>query len=198
MRIQAIRASETLFKAGDRSFAADYTRLTKDSSVDVVDPGPADDEPMEGAGCGGDHHRDDGRAIRRVASSSSATTLLKPPAGEAGAADAARRRPRPSSRAPRARRAGLQRDVLRLSWPRRARHAETRARDDDGAGAGRIAARERAPRLHRQGRAARGHRPGGREDLHRHDDPDGQLRRRVDRRRELGTSAPTSATAAAS
>jgi mono/diheme cytochrome c family protein len=36
MRIQAIRASETLYKAGDRSFAADYNTLTKDSSVDVV------------------------------------------------------------------------------------------------------------------------------------------------------------------
>ena len=29
MRIQAIRASETLYKAGDRSFAADYDALTE-------------------------------------------------------------------------------------------------------------------------------------------------------------------------
>ena len=36
MRIQAIRASETLYKAGDQSFAADYRALTKDSSVDVA------------------------------------------------------------------------------------------------------------------------------------------------------------------
>ena len=36
MRIQAIRASETLYKAGDRSFAADYATLTKDADVDVV------------------------------------------------------------------------------------------------------------------------------------------------------------------
>ena len=36
MRIQAIRASETLYKAGDRSFADDYKRLTKDADVDVV------------------------------------------------------------------------------------------------------------------------------------------------------------------
>jgi mono/diheme cytochrome c family protein len=36
MRIQAIRASETLYKAGDRSFAADYKALTGDPSVDVV------------------------------------------------------------------------------------------------------------------------------------------------------------------
>jgi hypothetical protein len=33
---QAIRASETLYKAGDKSFAADYKRLTADPSVDVV------------------------------------------------------------------------------------------------------------------------------------------------------------------
>ena len=36
MRIQAIRASETLYKAGDKSFAGDYKTLTKDPSVDVV------------------------------------------------------------------------------------------------------------------------------------------------------------------
>jgi mono/diheme cytochrome c family protein len=36
MRIQAIRASETLYKAGDRSFTADYTAMAKDQSVDVV------------------------------------------------------------------------------------------------------------------------------------------------------------------
>ena len=36
MRIQAIRASETLYKAGDRSFAADYARMSKDPDVDVV------------------------------------------------------------------------------------------------------------------------------------------------------------------
>ena len=36
MRVQAIRASETLYKAGDKSFAADYRALTKDADVDVV------------------------------------------------------------------------------------------------------------------------------------------------------------------
>ena len=36
MRIQAIRASETLYKAGDRSFAADYTKMASDPDVDVV------------------------------------------------------------------------------------------------------------------------------------------------------------------
>lgn len=35
MRIQAIRASETLYKAGDRSFAADYRTLAQDKDADV-------------------------------------------------------------------------------------------------------------------------------------------------------------------
>ena len=36
MRIQAIRASETLYKAGDKSFADDYRALTKDADPNVV------------------------------------------------------------------------------------------------------------------------------------------------------------------
>jgi mono/diheme cytochrome c family protein len=36
MRVQAIRASETLFKAGNRTFDADYRTLTKDADPDVV------------------------------------------------------------------------------------------------------------------------------------------------------------------
>jgi mono/diheme cytochrome c family protein len=36
VRIQAIRASETLYKGGDRSFAADYRALAGDSHTDVI------------------------------------------------------------------------------------------------------------------------------------------------------------------
>ncbi len=36
MRVQAIRASETLYKAGDKSFADDYRALTKDPDTNVV------------------------------------------------------------------------------------------------------------------------------------------------------------------
>ena len=36
MRVQAIRASETLYKAADRSFADDYRAMTKDSDPDVA------------------------------------------------------------------------------------------------------------------------------------------------------------------
>jgi mono/diheme cytochrome c family protein len=36
IRVQGIRASETLYKAGNRSFAADYKGLAKDADVDVA------------------------------------------------------------------------------------------------------------------------------------------------------------------
>ena len=36
MRVQAIRASETLYKAGDKSFADDYRALAKDADPNVV------------------------------------------------------------------------------------------------------------------------------------------------------------------
>ena len=36
MRVQAIRASETLYKAGDKSFAADYRAAAKDADADVA------------------------------------------------------------------------------------------------------------------------------------------------------------------
>jgi mono/diheme cytochrome c family protein len=36
MRVQAIRASETLYKAGNKSFDADYRAATKDADADVV------------------------------------------------------------------------------------------------------------------------------------------------------------------
>ena len=36
IRIQAVRVSETLYKAGDKSFRGDYARLTKDSDPNVV------------------------------------------------------------------------------------------------------------------------------------------------------------------
>ena len=36
IRIQAIRASESLYKAGDKSFARDYRAMTKDADPNVV------------------------------------------------------------------------------------------------------------------------------------------------------------------
>ena len=50
MRIQAIRASETLYKAGDTIVRHRLQALTKDSSVDVVIQAMLTLEPLEGAG----------------------------------------------------------------------------------------------------------------------------------------------------
>src|SRR6185503_1235824 len=36
VRVQAIRVSETLYKAGDKSFGADYKAMTRDTDTDVV------------------------------------------------------------------------------------------------------------------------------------------------------------------
>src|SRR3954470_1406589 len=36
MRVQAIRASETLYKGGDKTFSGDYRAMTKDADVNVV------------------------------------------------------------------------------------------------------------------------------------------------------------------
>jgi mono/diheme cytochrome c family protein len=83
MRIQAIRASETLYKAGDKSFASDYKALTKDPDVNVViqamltlnrwkvaDAGASIKEVMDS---------NQARGVQVVAS-----TVLNPPAGRGG------------------------------------------------------------------------------------------------------------------
>jgi mono/diheme cytochrome c family protein len=83
MRIQAIRASETLYKAGDKSFATDYKALTKDQNIDVViqamltlnrwkvpDAAVTIKETMDA---------NPARGVQVVA-----TTILTPPAGRGG------------------------------------------------------------------------------------------------------------------
>ncbi len=153
MRIQAIRASETLYKAGDRSFAKDYERMTKDTSVDVAlqamltmnrwkVPNAADgDQDRDGQQQGA---RRAGRGERDPQCARDRRRRPRRRGAEPGAAEADRPR-----------RADLQRAVLRLPRQRRSRHAEAGAGDDDGAAARRIAARDRPPRVHRESGAAR-------------------------------------------
>ena len=152
MRIQAIRASETLYKAGDRSFAADYSALTKDPSVDVVIQAMLTMNrwkvPDAAATIKATMESNQARGVQVVA-----TTMLNPPAGRGGGGGRGGPLDRRAAGAPRSRRDDLQRAVLRLPWAGRLRHAETGARHDDGAAAGGIAARQRTPRLHRQGRS---------------------------------------------
>ena len=73
MRIQALRASETLYKAGDNSFAADYRGLSTDKDVDVVIQAMLTMNVLKVAGRAGDAARPRWRPTRRAACSSSPT-----------------------------------------------------------------------------------------------------------------------------
>ena len=99
MRIQAIRASETLYKAGDKSFAADYKRLTKDPSVDVVIQAMLTLNRWKVPDAPPTRSRRRWTATRRAACRSSASTDADCRRRSAAAAAAAAvRRSRPSSR----------------------------------------------------------------------------------------------------
>ena len=119
MRIQAIRASETLYKAGDRSFAADYQALTKDPSVDVVIQAMLTLNRWKVPDALRDDQGDDGGATRRAACRSSArrsSTRRRTPAAAAAAS-----RSRPSSR-PCSRAAAEVYNSLCITLPRAGRH----------------------------------------------------------------------------
>ena len=155
MRIQAIRASETLYKAGDQSFAADYAALTKDADVDVVIQAMLTINRWKVAGRSGDDQDRRWRATRRAACRSSATTMLNPRGERDGGRGRGGLTPE-QQRPARSRRTDLQRAVLRV--PRRPMRMGTpkpELGDDDGAAARGFAARQRPPRLHHQGRAER-------------------------------------------
>ena len=62
MRIQAIRASETLYKAGNRTFDADYRALAKDADADVAIQAMLTLSVLQGAGS---RRRRQGRAGRQ-------------------------------------------------------------------------------------------------------------------------------------
>ena len=120
MRIQAIRASETLYKAGDRTFDADYRALAADKDTNVVDPGDADAQLPQGAerrrnrarGAGGQHRPR--RAGDRQSDSQAAGERVRPRRPRRAAALLARR-----ARSHGAGRGHLQGSLLRL--PRRRR-----------------------------------------------------------------------------
>ena len=73
MRIQAIRASETLYKAGDRSFDSDYRALAADKDTDVVIQAMLTMNVLKVAETPASGEGGDGRATRRAACSSSPT-----------------------------------------------------------------------------------------------------------------------------
>ena len=73
MRIQALRASETLYKAGDRSFDIDYRALAKDKDIDVVIQAMLTMNVLKVAEASATVKAAIGRAPRRAACSSSLT-----------------------------------------------------------------------------------------------------------------------------
>ena len=183
MRVQAIRASETLYKAGARVLADDYRAMTKDSDPDVViqalltanlfklpNVEALIKETMEANKAKGVQEIGQ-RVLQRIATAAATATALH---ARAAGADEGRRD-------------GLQEPVLDL--PRRGRPRRRRGRShgriDDGAGARRLAARPGASRLRDQDAAARHDRSARRPDLHAGHAADGGAERSVDRQRRV-------------
>ena len=188
MRIQAIRASETLYKAGERSLAADYKAATKDADTDVViqamltlnlfkvpdlsrgGPGGAGGEPC----------------ARR-----SGDRPAHPPAGAKPDLRRPWRRPRRrpvpgADRDAAARRDGVQRGVRGVPRAGRPGHADRGPGGrDDGAAARELDTRAGASRLRDQDDSARHDGTDRREAVRRRHGADGHEHRRVDRRRRV-------------
>ncbi len=196
MRIQAIRASETLYKAGDRSFANDYAAHDEGPERRRRDSGDADDQPLEGAGRSGHDKDGDGEqsGARRAGRGDDDARILRPDAADAGAAACT-----PEQQALIDRGGQIYNELcFACHGTDGDGHTEAGARDDDGAAARGIAAGQRPPRLHHQGRAARSDRSRRRQDLHGHDDSDGQSTTTSGLPRWARSCATTSATAAGS
>ena len=179
MRVQAIRASETLYKAGDRP----GRRLPRDGEGQRSRrraAGAADREPVQAAQRRGAHQGDDGveQGERRAGDRPARAAAHRHRGRDVGRRLLAR-----AAGADEGRRNGLQEPVLDLPWRGRPRRGRGRVdgRVDDGAGARRLAAGAGASRLRDQDAAARHDRSAGRPDLHAGDAADGRAERSVDR-----------------
>ena len=182
---------------GRRSLAADdYRAATKDPDTDVVIQAMLTLAPVQG--CRTDRHRQGGadgqpgprRAGGRHADPPPAMVLT----GGGGRGGTCRR----TAGGAAARGDRLQRAVLHLSRSGRARHARRGRRRDDGAAAGRLAARAGPSRLRDQSDAARPDRADRRPDLLGRDGPDGHQPATSGLRRRPRTCAAASATPASS
>ncbi len=184
IRIQAIRASETLYKAGDRSFANDYKAMATDADTDVVMQALLTLNTLKVRRRQGRHlgrargQQDQGRAAHHE-HHAQARRQHRPRRGDHGGHRALHGRGAGDARQG----AGnLHAGLLRVSWRRRARRqsAGGSERRAARAAAGGVAARARSSGLRRQGCAARCHRPDRRHDVSRRHDRDGAEFRRVD------------------
>ena len=171
MRIQAIRASESLYKAGDKTFAADYRAMAKDPDPNVVIQAMLTMNVL--------HVADAAAVIRATADANGARgikeiggQLLRPgrSLGQPASHDTGMGylNLTPEERGTLSRGEGTyQGGVLLLPRQRRSRHPGGRraAGDDHGAAAGRIGARPGASRLRHPGPALGPERAGRRQGL---------------------------------
>ena len=171
MRIQAIRASETLYKAGQRALARRLSRRRQGSRHRRDDPGDAHVASLQGAGHPG--HRQ-GRAGSEQGARCAADWRL--PAGTRDHAQRRSNRCQPASRATRGARTrwgDLRRALLDMSRPGRPRHGRRGRRRDEGAVVRGIGARAGTSGLRDQGDPAWAHGSARRADVFGRDGPDG-------------------------
>ena len=196
MRIQAIRASETLYKAGDKSFDADYRAAAKDTDPDVALQAMLTLNVLKVA--------DAPAVIQATMAANKARGVQEIGKVAARAADRARR--------PRHRRRCHPSSRICCSAARRSTRRPASRATATTAAARRWPARPPgtmmapplagSPRVqgHRdyvdQGAAARADRSAGRQDVHAGHAADGRAEGRLDRGHRLATCATTSATPA--
>ena len=171
MRIQAIRASETLYKAGQRALARRLSRCRQRSRHRRDDSGDAHVASLQGAGHP-DHRQ--GRADSKQGARRATDRRL--PAGTRDHAQRRSSRRQPASRATRGARTrwdDLRRALLDLSRPGRPRHRRRGRRRDEGAVVRGIGARAGTSGLRDQGDPARAHGSARRADVFGRDGPHG-------------------------
>ena len=185
MRVQAIRASETLYKAANRSFADDYRAMTKDTDPDVALQAMLtaslfklpEIETLIKETQGSTKAKgvqEIGRQLLTRIANAAATAGGRLLAGATGTIEGGGNR--------------LQDALLLLPRRRRPgrRDGGCRGRRDDGAAAGRLAACARSSRLRHQDAPARHDRPDCRTELLGAGDvADGDAERSVDRQHRL-------------
>ncbi len=162
MRIQAIRASESLYKAGNRTFDADYRAMAEDPDTDVSIQAMLTLNVLKApdlakvVGAAQASHK--ARGVKEIGD-----FLLKPAAAAPTMVGGV---PLTSGTAESHRRRGCDLQVSLLQLPRRRRtrrsQGRSRAGRDAGAFARRLAARQRAPRLRHQSAPEGADRPAGR------------------------------------
>ena len=146
MRIQALRASESLYKAGDRTLDADYRALAKDADTDVAIQAMLTLKALQAPDLAevvkGTQSASSARGVKEIGN-----FLLAPAPVVAGGAALSPEELKMIEEGTAAYAVGL-RQLPRGGW---ARHAADRWRAgrDDGAVARRFTARERSPRLRR-------------------------------------------------